>query len=217
MRGITLKTRLFCVVASLAMTLGSSAASAQEPPSATIVRGQQLAEALRGGGYVVYLRHASTSADQVDADKPDFARCETQRNLSADGRRMARDIGGAFKALGIRVDKVITSPFCRTVETAQLAFGKHEATPVLYFAVGIEKDERTRQSQKLRQMLSTPPAANTNTVIVGHNANLKEAAGVWPKKEGDAHVFRPGAGGFVYVGDVTAEEWTRLAGAAAAR
>ena len=99
---------------------------------------------------LVYFRHAATNANQVDADKLDFARCETQRNLSGDGRRMARDIGVAFKALGIRVDKVVSSPYCRTVE-------------------------------------------------------------------GDAHVFRPGAGGVVYVGDVTAEEWVRFAGAAAAR
>ncbi len=40
---------------------------------------------------------------------------------------------------------------------------------------------------------------------------------MWPKKEGDAHVFRPDAGSFVYIGDVTAEEWLRFAGAAAAR
>ena len=103
------------------------------------------------------------------------------------------------------------------VADAQLAFGRHEVSPVLYFAVGIEKEERARQSQKLREMLSTPPTANSNTILVGHNANLKEATGVWPKKEGDAHVFRPGGGGFVYVGDVTAEEWVRVAEAAAAR
>ena len=210
-------TRRLGLVASLVIALASSTASGQEPPAGQNVRGQQLAETLRGGGYVVYFRHASTNADQVDADRPDFARCETQRNLSADGRRMARDIGAAFKALAIRVDKVVTSPYCRTVETAQLAFGRHEVSRVLYFAVGIEKEERARQSQQLRQMLSTPPAANSNTVIVGHNANLKEAAGVWPKKEGDAHVFRPGPGGFVYVGDVTAEEWVRFSGAATAR
>jgi len=42
---------------------------------------------------LVYFRHAATNANQVDADKLDFARCETQRNLSGDGRRMARDIG----------------------------------------------------------------------------------------------------------------------------
>src|SRR2546427_8628385 len=96
------KTLLFCLVTSLVIALGSSAVSGQESPSGQIVRGRPLAEALRGGGYVVYFRHAATNADQVDTDKPDFARCETQRNLSDDGRRVARDIGVAVKALGIR-------------------------------------------------------------------------------------------------------------------
>jgi len=217
MRGIEPKTLLFCFVASLVIALGASAVSGQESPKGQIVRGQQLAEALRAGGYVVYFRHAATNSDQVDVEKPDFARCETQRNLSADGRRMARLIGGAFKTLGIRIDKVLSSPYCRTVETAQLAFERNEVSPLLYFAVGVEKEGRARRSQKLREMLSTPPAANSNTILVGHNANLKEATGVWPKKEGDSHVFRPGAGGFVYIGDVTAEEWVRFSGAAAAR
>lgn len=156
----------------------------QEPPAGTTLRGKPLAEALRQGGYVVYFRHAVTNANQADADRPDFARCESQRNLSDDGRRMAHEIGIAFKTLGIGVGKVVSSPYCRAADTAELAFGRHEVSPVLYFAVGVGKEERTRQSEKLRQMLSAPPAAKTNTILVGHNANLKEATGIWPKKEG---------------------------------
>ena len=129
---------------------------------------------------------------------------------------MARDMGVAFKALGIRVGKVVSSPYCRTVDTAELAFGRHEVSPVMYFAMGVAKEERAGQSVQLRQMLSAPPARGTNTVLIGHNANIKEAAGVWPKKEGDAHVFRPGAAGFTHVGDVAAEEWGRWVREAAA-
>ena len=54
------KTLLFCLVTSLVITIGSSAVSGQESPSGQIVRGRPLAEALRGGGYVVYFRHAAT-------------------------------------------------------------------------------------------------------------------------------------------------------------
>ena len=183
-----------------------------------MLQGKDLVDALRRGGYVVYLRHATTNADQVDADSPDFKRCETQRNLSDEGRRMAREIGSAFRSLGIPVGLIMSSPYCRTVQTAELAFGRHAISPILYFAMGIAKDERANQSATLRQMLSTPPSGATNTVLVGHNANIKEATGIWPKREGDAHVFRPGPTGFVHVGEVTAEDWTRWAhGAAAAR
>ena len=44
---------------------------------------------------------------------------------------------------------------------------------------------------------------DTSTVIVGHSSNLQEAAGVWPKKEGGASVFRPdGHGAFTLVGSL---------------
>ncbi len=176
-----------------------------------LLQGKQLIDALRRGGNVVYFRHAATNPDQVDADRPDFNRCETQRNLSDAGRRMASEIGAAFKALGIRVGQVVSSPYCRTVDTAELASGRHQVSPVMYFAMGVAKEERATQSAKLREMLSTPPSPATNTVLVGHNANIKEAAGVWPKREGDAHVFRPGPSGFTHIGDGMAEDWARWA------
>ena len=80
----------------------------------------------------------------------------------------------------------------------------------------VGKSEREQQSQVLRQMLAASPAPGTNTVIVAHHANLKEATGIWPKREGDAHVFRPRAdGGFDYLGEVSAAGWSRRAGIAA--
>ncbi|HSS45710.1 MAG TPA: histidine phosphatase family protein [Thermoanaerobaculia bacterium] len=175
-----------------------------------------LIDGLRRGGYVIYFRHAATNPDQVDMDTAKLDRCETQRNLSPDGRRMARDLGGAFQTLRIPVGKVVTSPYCRAVDTAELAFGRHETSSALYFAMGAAKDQRESQGAELRQMLSTPPRRGTNTVIVSHHANLKEATGLWPKREGDAHVFRPRPdGGFEHVGEVAVEEWSRRAGKAA--
>ncbi len=205
MRRITpLAIQLICL--GLIVT-GSSGVAAESQ----LLQGKQLIDALRRGGNVVYFRHATTNPDQVDADRPDFNRCETQRNLSDAGRRMASEIGAAFKALGIRVGQVVSSPYCRTVDTAELAFGRHQVSLVMYFAMGVAKEERATQSAKLRELLSTPPSPTTNTVLVGHNANIKEAAGVWPKREGDAHVFRPGPSGFTHIGDVTAEDWARWA------
>jgi len=53
-------------------------------------------------------------------------------------------------------------------------------------------------------------------VLVAHHLNLKEATGVWPKREGEAHVFRPRPeGGFDYVGEVSSEAWKRRAAVAA--
>jgi len=67
-------------------------------------------------------------------------------------------------------------------------------------------------------LLATRPAAASNTVIVAHTANLREAAGIWPKPEGVAYVFRPlGNGNFEPVAKVLPEEWSQVAVAIGAR
>jgi phosphohistidine phosphatase SixA len=201
---------------AIGIGLATTPAFAQPTIPSAILQETELIDALRRGGYVIYFRHAATSPEQADTGDPKLARCEAQRNLSADGRRMAADIGSAFKALQIPVGKVVSSPFCRTVDTATLAFGRHEVSNALYFAFGVGKTEREDQGRALRQMLATPPARGSNTVLVSHHINLKEATGVWPKREGEAHVFRPlPDGSFEYVGEVSTEAWMRRAGMAA--
>jgi len=206
-------TKAFVVLSFFLAAMGvSQLAIGQDPAPGKEPRGRDVVSELRAGGYVIFFRHATTNPDQVDADAPKLDRCETQRNLSTGGRRMARDIGLAFQTLRIPVRKVVTSPYCRTVDTAELAFGHHESSDALYFVIGMDKEQRNRHSTELRQMLSTAPQPGSNTVIVSHNANLKEATGIWPKREGDAHVFRPRpGGGFDYVGEVSVDEWTRRA------
>lgn len=208
--------RAFLALAFLLAVMGGPAAAiAEDPSSGKEPRGRDVINDLRPGGYVIYFRHSTSNPDQFDVDIMKPGRCETQRNLSTGGRRMARDIGLAFQTLRIPVGRVVTSPYCRAVDTAELAFGHHETSNALYFAIGMDKEQRNNQGAELRQMLSTPPPPGSNTVIVSHGANLKEATGIWPRREGDAHVFRPRpGGGFDYVGEVAVEEWSRLVGRA---
>ena len=200
----------------VAISFAATSTVAQPTAPGAILPESELIDALRHGGHVIYFRHATTDPNQADTADPKLGRCDAQRNLTADGRQMAGEIGAAFKALRIPVGKVLSSPYCRAVDTAKLAFGRHEVSDVLYFAIGVGKTEREQQGLALRQMLATPPARGTNTVLVAHHANLKEAAGIWPKREGEANVFRPRPdGGFDYLGEVTAAAWKRRAGAAA--
>jgi len=72
--------------------------------------------------------------------------------------------------------------------------------------------DRERLTAALRRMLSTPPADGRNTVIVAHTANLREAAGLWPKPEGTAYVFRPLPDGrFEVLARMEAQQWAALA------
>ncbi len=167
---------------------------------------------LQGGGYVIYLRHTATDLNTKDIDL-DFSRCETQRVLSAEGREQAKQIGLAFRKLAIPIAKVISSPFCRCKDTAQLAFQRYEVNKDLHFALDVAPLERARLAKALSKMLSTPPERGSNTVIIAHTANLKEATGIWPKSEGSAYIFEPQAdGGFKQVVlHVQAKDWTDLA------
>jgi phosphohistidine phosphatase SixA len=170
-----------------------------------------LARALQKGGYVIYFRHTATEHSQTDSDRLNLNNCMTQRNLSDLGREQARGIGKAFKVLGIKVSSVITSPYCRCIEMGKLAFGDATATDDLTFAISQKEEEAKRLAVALRRLLGEKPSDGTNTVLISHTANLKEATGLWPKLEGEAHIFEPhGDGTFSHVRQVLLEEWADL-------
>jgi phosphohistidine phosphatase SixA len=181
--------------------------SRQRPPAFPAA----LVERLGRGGYVLAFRHAATdpSATDMTGDPRD---CSRQRNLNARGRRQAREIGRAFRRLGIPVGRVLASPFCRTRDTARLAFGRVRASDSLLSA-DFFPDEGAggRQAGRLRQLLGERPRRSTNTVLVSHAFAIDDATGV-SLAEGEAAVVVPsrGARGFEVVGRVKAEGWSRL-------
>ncbi len=176
------------------------------------MRGPELVAALREGGLVIMMRHMSTD-DYVPEDGAHReSECETQRNLDDRGQQEAKALGRAFEVLGIPVGAVLSSPYCRCVETGMLAFGKVEqskALAVFGALSGAEKDER---GKKVREMLNTPPGAGENTVLITHTGTLLYTFGLKTQPEGIAHVFRPAEfGQAIYVGRVTPAEWSQLA------
>lgn len=169
---------------------------------------------LRSGGYVIYLRHSMTDTSRSDADPIDINDCATQRPLSDAGRVLARKIGEAFRNAQIPAGHVVSSPLCRAVETAALESPELTRTTsgALWYSLAVPKDEADRAAAMVRRMLGTPPDDGTNMVIVGHSSNLKEASGVWPKKEGGAMVFRPdGHGDFALIGLIDPTDFERAA------
>lgn len=187
----------------LALVLGLTVgwAAAAEAPLAP----QAAVDALRSGGYVLYFRHAATDMSKNDAGMTSFDDCPTQRNLVDRGRDDARAIGAAIRALGIPIGKVRASPFCRTVETAELAFGRAEKTSEV--RGGPARPDDPARYAPLRKLLSQRPARGTNDVIVSHGNPFHAVAGPPYLAEGEAAVVEPAGDGFRVVARIRVEDW----------
>jgi broad specificity phosphatase PhoE len=156
---------------------------------------------LRGGGQVILLRHATT--DRTFADPPGFRLddCSTQRNLIAEGREQARRIGETFRARAVPVGRVLSSQWCRCLETAQLAFGRAEPWPALN-AAPRDAERVAERVREMRALLATPSAGG-NLLLVTHGFNIRDATGEMPA-EGGMVVFTPlGGDRFTVAGRLT--------------
>jgi Histidine phosphatase superfamily (branch 1) len=194
-------TRLFAILVFLGWVL---AAIAAEPLSS-----QQLVAELRKGGYVLYVRHPSTDFSRNDSDMKSYEDCASQRNLTDKGRDEARAIGGHIKRLGIPIGTVYASPYCRTVETAILAFGKAEKS--LDVRGGPVKPEETKPFDALKKLLATPPAQGRNNVISGHGNPFHVLFGGPYLVEAEIAVVRPGGKElFETVARIRLEDWESL-------
>lgn len=154
---------------------------------------------LKGGGQVVLMRHAVTTPGVGDPEGMRLADCATQRNLSDEGRAHAKQVGEAFRSRRIPVAQVLSSPWCRCLETARLAFGTEPQTsPALGNLFG-RADAEGRQVAQMRSLVSRKPAGG-NLVLVSHGSTILALTGVSPAT-GEMVVVTPqGDGKFVVVG-----------------
>jgi len=174
---------------------------------------EALIEALRGGGHVIYIRHASTEADYADQIDAVLGDCSTQRVLSEAGWKEARAIGAAFERLGVPVGTVLSSEYCRAWQTADLAFGRYEMNAALNFepAETYTEDQMSRMRERVTPLLAAAPEDGANTVIVGHDDPFEAATGIYPEPMGVAFVLRPdGTGGVAVLGSIAPETLVAL-------
>ena len=126
-------------------------------------------------GIVAIVRHAHAPGT---GDSTRFALddCTTQRNLGVRGREQAGEIGAAIRAVGVTVDRVLTSQWCRCRDTARLLdLGPVEDLPVLnsFFRNPARAD---RQTAELRRFLFGLPQGEI-VVLVTHYVNIRALTG----------------------------------------
>ena len=124
------------------------------PLSSAWAADADVAALLREGGVIIAFRHALAPGT---FDPPGFklGECSTQRNLSDEGRAQARRIGEWFKARGLQPERVRSSPWCRCMDTATLAFGSATAWPALGSPRGATETTNVQSIRELRQAVAT--------------------------------------------------------------
>ncbi len=148
---------------------------------------QDLRATLVEGGVTLYVRHAATDHTQSDRDDDALADCSKQRNLTDEGRAQARAIGESLRAMHVRIGEVLSSPYCRTLETARLIAGHATASREV---LGHMTPGGAPDYSSLETILATPPESGTVRIVVAHGNQFLALAGPPELAEGEAALVR---------------------------
>ncbi len=197
------------------LAVAAALAAFLAPAHAESLSGKALITALRQGGYVLLMRHASSPEAKPDKAAADPENTNLERQLDAKGRDTARAMGEAIKTIGLPIGEVLSSPTYRARETVRLA-SLGQAQTFAEIGDGGQSMQRITEApaEWLRKRVDMPPPAGSDTVIVTHMPNIVAAFGQAASgaADGETFVFRPGGKGSAeLVARVKIEEWPELA------
>ena len=147
--------------------------------------------ALVKGGHVAVIRHGNAPPG-YGGDPPGFRfdDCKTQRNLDDEGRAQGKALGEAFRTHGVRVDRIVSSPVCRCMDTASLmAVGQVESS----WALLPDRDPNAPvRLRELKEIVSNWRGPGT-LVLVTHGFTIRPLIGIIPD-QAETVVLRPTPG-----------------------
>ncbi|MDG6778534.1 histidine phosphatase family protein [Thiomicrorhabdus sp. zzn3] len=129
-------------------------------------------QALQEGGKVVLIRHAEIDREFGDAFILDDS-CFSERNLNATGKQQAKRIGEAFRQHRIKINQVLSSPHCRTRDTAQEAFGTYHVEPKLRLIKALSTQQAEANMHAIRSLIANYQSQG-NLILVTHRPNIGE-------------------------------------------
>jgi phosphohistidine phosphatase SixA len=133
---------------------------------------------LKTPGHVVLLRHSNAPGATPEPYGIDLKNCAIQRSLDDDGRAQARRIGDAFRKHGIPRVRLLSSQFCRALETARLTkLGPVAGLRALNQVVLADLNGMRETADKTAKYMKSIPAKQL-TVLVSHVTNILAIAGV---------------------------------------
>jgi phosphohistidine phosphatase SixA len=135
--------------------------------------------ALRAGAHVALMRHADAPGGVGDPPGFRVDNCATQRNLSKKGRADAENIGSRLQQEGIAFEKILSSPWCRCIDTAKLMNLGTVETEATFGNVVVLRDQREALTTGARALLARWTARG-NLLVVTHGANIFALTGISP-------------------------------------
>lgn len=138
----------------------------------------ELADKLKLPNHALLMRHA-LAPGIGDPAGYSLVDCSTQRNLDAQGRQQAMRTGQWLKRQGIQTAMVLTSPWCRCKDTANLlGYGQPEVEPAIgsFFEASQEAADYTQRLQKRLAQLG-PTKGDKALILVTHHVNILDYMG----------------------------------------
>jgi phosphohistidine phosphatase SixA len=128
---------------------------------------------LKEGKKIIFMRHA-LAPGTADPKNFNINDCSTQRNLNEEGRSQSKRIGIFFKNKNIKIDKVLSSEWCRCKDTANIAFGNFQTFSALnsFYEARFAKN-KSKQIKELKNFLNNWEG-DSNLIIVTHFVVISE-------------------------------------------
>ena len=150
----------------------------------------EAAWAALGRGAIALMRHPDTDGGG-GGDPPGFRLddCSTQRSLNTRGKQKAKELGTVWRRRGVKVQRMLSSQWCRCIETAILM----DISPMQPFAalnnVSGRPEAAAAQIVVLKQLVSEWKGPSA-LVLITHNSTITAFAGLNPA-EGEVVVIEP--------------------------
>ena len=140
---------------------------------------KKLINQLEEGGKLIFIRHAYAPGSG-DPDNFNLNDCSTQRNLSKEGQRQAEYIGEFFRKNKVKIDKVLSSEWCRCKETAKIAFKNFSTNSFLnsFYSSKFAKN-KNKQVKALKEYIKKFKS-DKNLVLVTHYVLISEILNYGP-------------------------------------
>ena len=140
---------------------------------------KKLINQLEEGGKLIFIRHAYAPGSG-DPDNFNLNDCSTQRNLSKEGQRQAEYIGEFFRNNKVKIDKVLSSEWCRCKETAKIAFKNFYTNSFLnsFYSSKFAKN-KDKQIKALKEYFKKFKS-DKNLVLVTHYVLISEILNYGP-------------------------------------